>query len=52
MNTVTTIDTNNFAEMAQAMGMGADAPKTSKSGSMLIKYLYAPSYNASCIRSS
>lgn len=37
MNTVTTIDTNNFAEMAQAMGMGADAPKTSKSGSTLAR---------------
>jgi len=37
MNTVTTVDTNNFAEMAQAMGMGADAPKTSKSASTLAR---------------
>lgn len=37
MNTVTTVDTNNFAEMAQAMGMGADTPKTSKSASTLAR---------------
>ena len=37
MNTVTTVDTNNFAEMAQAMGMGADSPKTSKSASTLAR---------------
>ena len=37
MNTVTTVDTNTFAEMAQAMGMGADSPKTSKSASTLAR---------------
>ena len=37
MNQVTTIDTNNFAAMAQAMGMAADAPKQSSKASTLAR---------------
>tara|TARA_R110000782_G_scaffold23423_2_gene61305 strand:- start:380 stop:898 length:519 start_codon:yes stop_codon:yes gene_type:complete len=37
MNQVTTIDTNNFAAMAQAMGMEADAPKQSSKASTLAR---------------
>ena len=37
MNQVTTIDTNNFAEMSQAMGMAADAPKQSSKASTLAR---------------
>ena len=37
MNQVTTIDTNNFAAMSQAMGMAADAPKTSSKASTLAR---------------
>ena len=37
MNQVTTIDTNNFAAMSQAMGMAADAPKQSNKASTLAR---------------
>tara|TARA_B110000858_G_scaffold2746_1_gene3139 strand:- start:146 stop:1039 length:894 start_codon:yes stop_codon:yes gene_type:complete len=37
MNQVTTIDTNNFAAMSQAMGMAADAPKQSSKASTLAR---------------
>jgi len=37
MNQVTTIDTNNFSAMAQAMGMEADAPKQSNKSSTLAR---------------
>lgn len=37
MNQVTTIDTNNFAAMAQAMGMAADAPKQTNKSSTLAR---------------
>jgi hypothetical protein len=37
MNQVTTIDTNNFSAMAQAMGMEADAPKQSSKASTLAR---------------
>jgi len=37
MNQVTTIDTNNYAAMSQAMGMGADAPKKNKTSSTLAR---------------
>tara|TARA_R110002124_G_scaffold82207_1_gene215944 strand:- start:2343 stop:3236 length:894 start_codon:yes stop_codon:yes gene_type:complete len=37
MNQVTTIDTNNFSAMAQAMGMEADAPKKSSKASTLAR---------------
>jgi len=37
MNQVTTIDTNNFAGMAEAMGMAMDAPKNSSKSSTLAR---------------
>lgn len=37
MNEVATIDTNNFSAMAKAMGMEADAPKTSSKASTLAR---------------
>ena len=37
MNQVTTIDTNNFSAMSLAMGMAADAPKTSSKASTLAR---------------
>ena len=37
MNQVTTIDTNNFAAMAQAMGMNAEASKPSSKASTLAR---------------
>ena len=37
MNQVSTIDTNNFSAMAQAMGMNADAPKQSAKSSTLAR---------------
>ena len=37
MSNVTTIDTNNFATMAVAMGMGADQPKESSKASTLAR---------------
>lgn len=37
MNQVSTIDTNNFSAMAQAMGMNADAPKQSAKASTLAR---------------
>ena len=37
MNQVTTIDTNNFSAMAQAMGMEADAPKQTNKSSTLAR---------------
>jgi len=37
MNQVTTIDTNNFAVMAQAMGMNAESPKNTSKASTLAR---------------
>jgi hypothetical protein len=37
MSNVTTIDTNNFSAMSQAMGMGADLPKESSKASTLAR---------------